>query len=174
MAVTTHTFTIRTVSLAAAAVAASVAIPFAVHLLPAGSSVGAALLPIFWAPLLAAAFFGPVPAVAAAVLAPVLNHLVTGMPPEFIVPGLTAELIVFVAVLFVAHRSDRLKRSLVVAPIAYLVARLAVGGALILAGRAPAGWSGLSASLIDAWPGYLALLLLGLVIRLATPRGANR
>lgn len=174
MAVTTHTSAVRTASLAVAAVAASVALPFAVHLLPTGSAVGAALLPIFWAPLLAAAFFGPVPALAAAVLAPAVNHLVTGMPPEFIVPSLTAELLVFVALLFLAYRSDLLRRSVVVAPLAYLVARLAVGGAMVLAGSAPAGWSGLFAALPGAWPGYLALLVLGLVVRLAPTRGNQR
>lgn len=79
MAMTAQTSVVRTISLSAVAVAASVAIPFLVHLAPGGSSIGATLLPIFWAPLLAILFFGPVPAVAAALLAPLLNHLITGM-----------------------------------------------------------------------------------------------
>jgi len=62
----------------------------------------------------------------------------------------------------------------VVAPLAYLVARVAVGGAMVLAGSAPAGWGGLFSSLAGAWPGYLALLVLGLVVGLRPSRSSGR
>ena len=111
MALTAQASVVRTISFTAAAVAASVAIPFAVHLVPGGSSIGAAILPIFWAPLLAVVFFGPVPGVAAALVAPVLNHLITGMPPSFVLLPLTVELAIFVGVLLLASRFEPVKRT---------------------------------------------------------------
>lgn len=170
MAVSTQATTIRTLSLSAVAVGASVAIPLLVHVLPAGSVVGAALLPIFWAPLLAVMVYGPVPAAAAAVLAPLLNHLLTGMPPEFIVGSLTAELAIFVAVLIFASKLGRLRRAPWVAPVAYLVARVAVGAVTVALGRSSGGWSALFGSLPGAWPGLLALFVVALAASLALRR----
>ncbi len=148
------------------------AIPFIVHLLPGGSSIGASLLPIFWAPLLAAVFFGPVPAITAAVLAPALNHLVTGMPPAFLVAGLTVELALFVAVLMLGVKQAGIKRSPLLAPVAYLVARVGAGVLLVVVGASAAPLSAVLTGLTTAIPGVISLLVINLLALLLTRRPA--
>lgn len=170
MAVIASGSTVRTLSLSAVAVAASVGIPLLVHVLPGGSAIGAALLPIFWAPLLAILLFGAVPAAIAALLAPLLNHLLTGMPPEFVVGSITAELTVFVAVLTLAVRSQPLRRSPFLAPLAYLVARVAVGAVAVMLGDSTSGWPGLLRSIPSAWPGLVTLFVIALAVGLVHRR----
>lgn len=160
----------RTITFTAAAVAASVAIPFLVHLLPGGASIGASLLPIFWAPLLAAVFFGPVPAVAAALLAPALNHLITGMPPAFVVTSLTVELAIFVALLMVGVNSAGSKRSPLLAPLAYLIARVGAGALLVAVGASSAPLSAVFTGLTAAIPGLLSLFIINGAALLVTRR----
>ena len=168
MAVTAHTSVARTVSLSAAAVAASVAIPFLVHLAPGGSSIGATLLPIFWAPLLAVILFGAAPAVAAALLAPALNHLLTGMPPSFVVASLTVELAIFVTVLILGFNRAAFKRSSLVlpallAPLAYLIARIATGALFVVLGTSSSTIAAVFTGLGAAVPGVISLFVMGLV-----------
>lgn len=172
MAMTAQTSVVRTISLTAAAVAASVAIPFLVHLVPGGSAVGATLLPIFWAPLLAVVFFGPVPGVIAALLAPLLNHMITGMPPAFVVTSLTVELGIFVAVLVLASRSVWAKRTPLLAPIAYLVARVLAAVALIVVGSSAASVGSVFAGLGSAVPGLITLFVINLLALLIKRRTA--
>lgn len=160
MAVIAQTKVVRTLSLAAVAVAASVAVPFVVHLFPGGQAVGATLLPIFWAPLLAAYFFGPVPALVAALAAPAANHAVTGMPPAFLLPSLTAELAVFVGLVLLALHAPAARRSPLVAPVAYLVARLAVAAGVQLGGAGALDVAVLGAAAAAAVPGLIALFAL--------------
>ena len=153
MAVLTRTSRAGTLPLSLVAVAASVAMPFMVHLVPAGQSLGAALLPIFWAPFLAALMFGPVPAFFAALGAPVANHLLTGMPPTAVLPSLTLELVLFVAALSLLVRWSSLRKLPLLAPAAYLIARL-VAAFILLGG---AGLEGSLGSLGAALPGIVAL-----------------
>lgn len=172
MAMTAQTSVVRTISLTAAAVAASVAIPFLVHLVPGGSSIGATLLPIFWAPLLAVVFFGPVPGVVAALLAPLLNHVLTGMPPAFVVTSLTIELGVFVAVLVLASQWAWAKRSPLLAPAAYLVARVLAALVLIVVGSSAASVGSVFAGLGGAIPGLISLFVINLLALLLKRRSA--
>lgn len=170
MALVAQTSTARTVSLSAVAVAAAVAVPFLVHLAPGGSSIGTTLLPIFWTPLLAVLLFGPVPGVSAALLAPILNHWITGMPPSFLVPTLTAELAVFVGLLLVFAKTKSLVRTPFLAPLAYLVARLVVGAVFLAIGSTSGTFAGLFTSLPSAIPGVLSLLVVNALALLALRR----
>lgn len=166
----------RTFSLSAVAVAATLAFPYLVHLLPAGQGpqVGAIYLPIYWAPLLAALLFGFVPALAAAVLGPVLNHWVTGSPPEFLLTPMTLELAAFVlllrALLMIAPRN------VLAVPLAYLSGTALVTAATWLASGTPAGsWAALGSSVQTALPGIAILTVAGaLLVGLAARRSAGR
>jgi hypothetical protein len=77
--------------------AISVFLPVVVHVVPSfdGLPMGAHLLPIFYAPLLAIMMKRMPVAFLAALIAPLLNHLITGMPATAIVLPLTMELIAF-------------------------------------------------------------------------------
>src|SRR3990172_7405742 len=57
-----------------------IALPFLVHLAPpvGGIQMGAIMLPIFYAPLVAIFLFHPAVSIVAAMLAPTINLLVTG------------------------------------------------------------------------------------------------
>lgn len=162
MAMTAQTSVVRTVSFSAAAIAASVAIPFIVHLVPGGDSIGATLLPIFWAPLLAVLFLGPVPGIAAAVLAPYLNHVLTGMPPSFVLPSLTLELGIFVAVIVLVSRNEKAKHIPLLAPVAYLVARVITGLVLTQTDSIAQSAAIVFGNLGAAWPGIACLLVLNI------------
>ncbi len=160
-------------SLAVLAVALSVAIPFLIHLLPGGQAIGSTLLPIFWAPLLAAVLIGPLPAVAAAAAAPILNHAATGMPPTFLLVSLTGELVVFVSLVLLASRVRVLARSPLVAPVAYLAARWLVGTAALAFAGGPVDAAAPVASLGASAAGLVALFALnGLAVFAA--RGGER
>lgn len=152
---------VRTLSLSVVAVGASVAVPFLVHLLPGGQGVGASLLPIFWAPLLAVALLGPVPALVAATAAPALNHALTGMPPTFLLPGLTAELVVFTGLSLLAGRGRSVAGAALAAPAAYLIARWSVGVAGAALGGTAVDPLAPLAGLAGAAPGLVALAALG-------------
>ncbi len=136
-------------------VAAAIALPVLVHLLPAaaGAPWGARLLPAFLAPLVAAYLFHPAVALVAAAVAPLLNHWLTGMPAQPMVAGLTLELVLFSG-LVLAMRS-RWPRFWAAAPLAYITAH-ALALALIPASPAPY-LTVLTATLTTALPGILLL-----------------
>lgn len=171
MIATTQPSVVRTISVSALAVAATLAFPYLVHLLPAGQGpqVGATYLPIYWAPLLAVALFGFVPGLAAAALGPVLNHRVTGNPPEFLLTSMTLELVSFVVLLrLLLSLGDR---NLVAVPVAYLLSRVLMTTATWLSNGMPAGtWTALTSSLQTAWPGIAVLTVVGALLVAFTSR----
>ena len=75
--------------------------PFLVHLIPVSGTVpiGARLLPIFYAPLLAAWLFHPIVGLASSLLMPFINHAFTGMPTFNVAVMTSIELSVFSIVL---------------------------------------------------------------------------
>jgi len=158
-------------------VIAALLLPLLVHLLPASGGVplGARLLPIFYAPLLASVFFGPVASLAASALVPLANLALTGRPPLPVATQLSAELLIFTAVVLGLGR--RWPRFAFAAPLAYVVARsvtfLALTPASVTTGGA---WAALFASLGTALPGIVVLALLNVVavrlrpLRQRTPR----
>ncbi|HET8985989.1 MAG TPA: hypothetical protein VFN03_09540 [Trueperaceae bacterium] len=162
MIAATQPSAVRTVSLSAVAVAATLVFPYLVHLLPAGQGpqVGATYLPIYWAPLLAALLFGFVPALAAAALGPIVNHWVTGSPPEFLLTSMTLELVGFVIILKLLLTLA--PRNLLAVPLAYLAARVLVTVAQRFSTLTSAStWAGLGSSLQTALPGIAILTVVG-------------
>lgn len=160
------------ISVTAITVALTFALPLLFHLLPSsGVPLGARFLPIFYAPLLAALLFPPVVAFSASLIAPFLNHALTGNPPLPLAALLSAELLVFTGVVLWLRRRWPLLP--LIAPLAYLVARAVVFFALqpaaVLSGGA---WGALLASLGVALPGLAVLLVLNLIVSWRKRRSA--
>lgn len=169
---------VRYLTTTVSALALSAALPVLVHLLPVtgGMPAGARLLPIFFAPLIAALMGRPAAALTAALLAPFVNHLLTGMPVAAALPNITMQLLVFtgVAVLLALPRRPLLA---LLAPVAYLVAYYLSPVLLTLLSAVPgldnlAGGSvrPLLSVLDSAWPGLLALLAVGWAMSRRQPR----
>lgn len=153
------------ISVTVVTVALTFALPLLFHLLPsAGIQLGARLLPIFYAPLLAALLFPPVVALSASLTAPLINHVLTGNPPLPMATQLSAELLlVFTGMVLLLRRRWPLLP--VIAPLAYLVARVTVFFAQQPAALASdEAWQVLFTSLRVALPGLGMLLLLNLVV----------
>jgi hypothetical protein len=152
---------IRGVATLGAGLVAALALPYLVHLLPAegGAPQGARLLPIFYAGLVLALRGAPVPALATAVLAPLLNRALTGMPAGAMLPTLMAELLVFTTLIVVAVRFVP-RAAPYLGPVAYLAAA-AIARPLLVPGTTPIGT--LSATVPIAWVGLVLLLAVGII-----------
>ena len=153
---------IRSITTVGLGLAAALALPYLVHLLPAGGGPpqGARLLPIFYAGLVLVLRGAPVPALAVAVLAPLLNRAVTGMPAGPMLPTLMIEVLLFTLVLIAAARI--LPRSApYLGPIAYLMAAV-VARQLLVPGAAPVAT--VVATVPVAWMGLVMLLTVGVLV----------
>ncbi len=145
-------------------VAAMIVLPMLIHLLPSagGAALGARLLPIFYAPLLAVLLLDGWVAVAASLAAPIINHWLTGMPAPEMVALLTAELVAFsvIAVLLSRGRTQLWW----IGPVAYLLGKALVWlvFSLLPIGPAMLSLTGYANGVILALPGLLALALIGL------------
>jgi hypothetical protein len=144
-------------------VAAMIILPMLVHLLPntGGVPIGARLLPIFYAPLLAVLLFDGWVAVAASLTAPLLNMWLTGMPAPEMALMLTTELVCFSLV--AAWLSRGRTHYWWIGPVAYLLGK---GIAWLILAVLPLGLPAPSAAafldgLVLALPGLLALVLVG-------------
>ncbi len=139
-------------------------LPFLVHLVPLSGPVplGARLLPIFYAPLLAAWLFRPAIALIASLLMPFLNHVFTGMPTLPMSILLSLELIVFSLVLLL-NRNYWPQWPL--APLAFVLGKVVPAVVLIFFPILTVSpWAYLTSSLQNGLPGLLILLLLHLVV----------
>ena len=168
----THTLArpwVRTVALTGAGLATALVLPFLVHLVPVegGPPLGARLLPIFFASLVLALRGAVWPALAVAVVAPTLNHYVTGMPAGRMWPTLQLELALFTLLVLAAVRVAPRAVALL-APVTYLVAKPVA--ALILT-ASPVTLAGLSATVALSWPGLVLLAVVGFV---ASGRGKRK
>lgn len=114
--------------------AATMVLPFLVHLLPNinGNLAGAVLLPVFVAPLVAAYLFKKHVALFAGVVAPLLNYLLIGQPRPDVVISLSIEIALFVSLLLV-FKNIRVLEYLA-APAAYLLASVLVVAGIALTG----------------------------------------
>ena len=101
-------------------------LPFLIHLLPWSGDrpLGAHLLPMFWTTFVAAYFYGPKIGVLVGLFAPTLNLVITGLPAWKFLGLMSVELTVYA--LLAAWAVRRLPRFILIAPLGYLVARLAV------------------------------------------------
>lgn len=142
----------------------SLFLPFLFHLLPSydDSAWGPRLLPLFYAPTIAALLYKPHVSVILAVVPLALNHLITGRPPGALALQLSMELLVFTGIArFLAWK--RLPFWLV-GPAAYIFGKIAMMLVLfLLAGLPghgdPVGWAVRTGLL--AMPGVFILGLIG-------------
>jgi hypothetical protein len=140
-------------------------VPFLIHFIPFSGIVplGARLLPIFYAPLVAAWIFHPVVAIASSLLMPFINHSFTGMPTFNVAVMLSMELSVFSLVLMIYK--NRYPHLPILAPFA-VVAGKAVSALLLffipLVSLLP--WAYFTSSVTNAIPGLLILLALNLML----------
>lgn len=147
-------------------VAALVFVPFLVHLLPVWGDVppGVRLLPIFFAPLVAAIHLRVGLAAALAALAPLVGHLLTGRPVAGMAVFLGVELLVFSVWVMALVKTVGPRWWL--GPVAYLLSK-PISGLLALA----LPWlmtqfsygAHLTSAVIISWPGLIALTVLGLI-----------
>jgi hypothetical protein len=147
------------IALTGVGLAAALALPFLVHLLPvAGPPAGARLLPIFYAGLVLLLRGAPLPAIVVAFVTPHLNAALTGMPAGLMLPTLVVELPAFTAAMLLSLRLAP-KAAPFLAPVAYLLATLLAR--TLVWPDAPAPAAILTAAATVSWPGLLALLLIG-------------
>ena len=130
---------------------------------PEGLPIGARLLPIYYAPLLAAALFNPIVPLASSLVMPFINHSLTGMPTLNIAVLLSVELTVFSLVL-IFTRSRGMKQP-AIAPLAVLIGK-AVSACLLfvipLVPSSPVEY--FSSSVITALPGILIILVIQIAL----------
>ena len=137
--------------------------PFLVHLIsPAqGIPLGARLLPMFYAPLVAALLYRYHVAVIAALAGPLLNYWVTGHPLPSMLLTLTLELVLFVSIVFLL-RNKRGVMPWILAPLAYI---LALGFAALIKGLGEAqAWDFFSQAISTGWMGVIILWMINLII----------
>jgi hypothetical protein len=138
-------------------IAAAVFAPWLVHLVPAeGPPLGPVLLPMFYAPLLAAVLLRLPLAVAIGALTPVVSRLLTGLPADPVLTGLVLQVALFV----VGVRLLRRARWALVAPAAYLIA-LATTAVVtaVVPGPTAVDFAG---TLATGWPGVVIIAGIGL------------
>ena len=134
-------------------------LPLLIHLIPSysGTSVGGVLLPMFYIPLVALLFLHLRVALVVAVLAPLTNYLITGLPQGPFALLLSIELILFTLL------TGRLLRSVVVAwvaaPVAFVLAKVVSASVLAVIPLLPQlqPWDYLSGSIRLALPGVVLL-----------------
>lgn len=103
-------------------------VPFAIHLVPWSGMrpLGAYLLPMFWATFVAAYFHGGKMGVVVGLFAPGINLVVTGLPAWRFLGVLSFELVIYALAATWAIR--RVPRFMLIAPLGYLVAKVASTG----------------------------------------------
>ena len=91
-------------------ITASLIIPFIIHLIPPANGIrlGAVLLPMFYVPLIAVIFYKFRTALIVTAFGPVINYLLTGSPQYQSVPLLTFEVLLFVLMLTVLLKNNKL------------------------------------------------------------------
>lgn len=140
-------------------------IPFLIHLIPFGGTVplGARLLPILYAPLLAAWLFHPIVALASSLLMPFTNYALTGMPAFNVAVMLSVELGVFSFILTICKK--RFPRQPLLAPLAVIAGKTVFALLLFIFSLLPLSpWAYFTSSVVNAIPGLLVLLAINLTL----------
>ncbi|MFP4166626.1 MAG: hypothetical protein ACLFUF_05595 [Opitutales bacterium] len=139
-------------------------LPFLFHIIPISTDtpLGARLLPIFYAPLLAALYFRMGIAVALAALVPWISHILIGMPIPEMAALLTMELLLFV--LFVLILVSRIERRWWMGPAAYLLTKPFSGFLFVLLVESQVSnpyLAHVTTAVTRSWPGLIALAVIG-------------
>ena len=142
-------------------IAVCVVLPMAFHMIP---MAGIILLPMHIPVLLAGLVCGPLFGLAAGMIAPVVSHFLTGMPPQGILQGMIIELGVYGFISgFVLNyvRTKRASFDLYIALISAMLAGRIIGGVF-------SGMFFVEGSTISMWVElYFVTALPGIVIQLA-------
>jgi len=147
-------------------IGAMLLLPYLAHFLPSASAVpvGARLLPMFYAPLLAVIFFSPAVGIVASISAPIINYMLTGMPALELVIILSIELTFFSVLMQSLYR--RFPKFGGLAPLAYLMAKVVSLVILMLAPSliSASPWQFFLNSTSTAWSGMVILLAINLIV----------
>ena len=140
--------------------AASLLLPYLIHLIPfqGDVSLGIRLLPLFYAPMIAALLFRFHVGLVTAALAPVLNFVVTGFPVHPMLTLLTVELVVFVCMVYLLRNNPILKW--VNAPLALLIGLGAASLLVPVVGMEITSIAFIKTALVNSWPGIALLVLI--------------
>jgi hypothetical protein len=144
---------------------AAVFFPFFVHLIPPmdGIPIGAFLLPMFYIPFIAIFFYDWKIALPIALLAPLLNFLITGNPNWEFLAVLTIELILFTGIVYMLLSKGKIKWF--AAPLGYIIAKIISSLLLFLIPLLPAvPWEFFLTSLSRALPGIGILWLINFLL----------
>ncbi|MFC1647247.1 hypothetical protein ACFL1A_03100 [Patescibacteria group bacterium] len=141
-------------------------LPLTFHFIPniGIASMGARFLPMYYAPFLSVVFFPLKTAIIISVLAPYLNHILTGNPKENFVLGLTLHLILYSFLCYVSSR--QFNKSIFNAPLSYILSLFIMQLYWYYLGHfniEGAIMSGLN-TLIVGLPGVGALFLLNIIL----------
>lgn len=148
--------------------------PYVVHFIPSwdDSPIGAKLLPIFYAPLIAALTRKAHVSIVVAVMAPWMNHVLIGMPPLLVAVIMTVELVIFALIVERLARNYRGRAWL--GPVSFLLAKAISLVILLLLPGILTGTPSLErfiTSIVNAWPGLAILALLSYYIPKKFPPG---
>ena len=149
---------LKTYLLAMLFVVGNVALPQLCHLIPNG---GPMLLPIFFFTLIAAYKFGFAAGLITAVVSPLVNSMLFGMPETAMLPYvLLKSVLLAVAAAFVAHRFGKVSLPLLIAVVLFyqvvgtMVQCLAIGD---MASMLPILYTAIPGMLIQVLVGYLII-----------------
>jgi len=143
---------------------ATMILPVLVHLLPNinGQISGVVLLPIFFAPMVAAFIYKKHVAIFAGIFAPLFNYLLMGRPAPEMVVTLGFEVVLFVLVLSWLKSLKGIKY--IAAPLSYLLISFVVAIGLSVLGNLSNPVSFWANSTFVAIPGILLLGIINLAI----------
>ncbi len=140
-------------------------VPFLIHLIPFSGTIplGTRLLPIFYAPLLAAWLFNPIVGIASSLLMPFINYAFAGMPTFNVAVMLSVELGIFSLILRASK--NRFPRQPLLAPFAVIVGKTVSALLLFIIPLVPLSpWAYFTSSVVNTAPGLLVLLAINLTL----------
>ncbi len=149
---------------AAILIAATLFIPFIVHLIPPANGIrlGAVLLPMFYVPLIAVIFYKFRTAFIVTAFGPILNYFLTGSPKYEAVPLLTSEVLLFVILFTILLKYNKLNNlSALISILPALIVPPLLFGLFSSSGHSI---EHLLISLRNAVPGILILTLLNIFL----------
>jgi hypothetical protein len=138
---------------------------FIVHLIPSYNNIpmGAILIPMFYAPLIAVMFYGLRVGMITGALAPVINYALMGYPRPELVATMTLELALFALAVSFLLRYKQINKA--AAPIAFVSAKtIAVVFMAAIPFFSPLSNSFFIQSIINALPGIAVLTLLNFML----------
>jgi len=145
------------------AVGLTMFLPMAIHMIPSwdDSPIGGKLIPIFYAPLIAALTRRIHVSVIASVVSPWLNYLIFGQPSLFLAMAFSLQLIPFCWVVYLF--SVRYDCRFLMGPLAYLVCKPIVLIVFLLFPRIAPEANAISYLFISTWNSAPGVIILGII-----------